>query len=169
MLNKDEEKVLGSFDKAEDSKVLDKEDEAVLGSFDKAEMGGADTYQLDFYGIQKGEGAEEKTPEQVEQEKEAAEAEAGPSDDMEKMLSKMVSDGLSKMMEGEDSPMAKMMQKMMEGEDSPMAKMMRKMMGEMGKSLPVEDTSDLVKSEPVVVESVEAERGRDALLGWLSK
>ena len=50
-----------------------------------------------------------------------------------------------------------------------MAKMMRKMMGEMGKSLPVEDTSDLVKSEPVVVESVEAERGRDALLGWLSK
>ena len=62
---------------------------------------------------------------------------------------------------------------MMEGEDSPMAKMMRKMMsdmmGEMGKSLPVEDTSDLVKSEPVVVESVEAARGRDALLGWLSK
>lgn len=163
MLNKDEEKVLGSFDKAEDSKVLDKEDKAVLGSFDKAEMGGADTYQLDFYGIQKGEGAEEKTPEQVEQEKEAAEAEAGPSDDMEKMLSKMVSDGLSKMMEGEDSPMAKMMRKMMSD-----------MMGEMGKSLPVEDTSDLVKSEPVVVESVvvesvEAARGRDALLGWLSK
>ena len=169
MLNKDEEKVLGSFDKAEDSKVLDKEDKAVLGSFDKAEMGGADTYQLDFYGIQKGEGSEEKTPEQMEQEKEAAEAEAGPSDDMEKMLYKMVSDGISKMMEGEDSPMAKMMQKMMEGEDSPMAKMMRKMMKEMGKSLPVEDTSDLVKSEPVVVESVKASRGRDALLGWLSK
>ena len=154
MLNKDEEKVLGSFDKAEDSKVLDKEDKAVLGSFDKAEMGGADTYQLDFYGIQKGEGSEEKTPEQMEQEKEAAEAEAGPSDDMEKMLHKMVSDGISKMMEGEDSPMAKMM---------------RKMMKEMGKSLPVEDTSDLVKSEPVVVESVKASRGRDALLGWLSK
>ena len=55
-----------------------------------------------------------------------------------------------------------------------MRKMMSDMMGEMGKSLPVEDTSDLVKSEPVVVESVvvesvEAARGRDALLGWLSK
>ena len=75
------------------------------------------------------------------------------------MMYKMIEEGISKMMEGEDSPMSKMMYKMM-----------RKMMDsdkkepEMDKALPVEETVTLVKSEPVV-----PARGRDALLGWLSK
>lgn len=163
MLNKDEEKVLGSFDKGEkakeNSKVLAKEDKDVLGAFGKAEMGSANTYQLDFYGIQKGDEMkkmdEEKTPEQKEQEAESAMK--GSSEDMEKMMYKMIEEGISKMMEGEDSPMSKMMYKMM-------YKMMasnKKKEPEMEKALPVEETTNLVKSEPT--------RGRDALLGWVSK
>jgi hypothetical protein len=128
---------------------MNNEDKKTLDYFEKAQMAGASDNQLDFYGIQKGEEAEDK----------AEEAEESGSSDFEKMMS----EGLAKMMEDEDSDLSKMMYKMM-----------RKMVDE---EKPDEDDKDQMSlpgmSKAIEVESVAAPvnttaRGRDALVGWLN-
>lgn len=132
---------------------MNNEDKKTLDYFEKAQMAGASDNQLDFYGIQKGEEAEEKAEEAEDK------AEESGSSDFEKMMS----EGLAKMMEDEDSDLSKMMYKMM-----------RKMVDE---EKPDEDDKDQMSlpgmSKAIDVESVVAPvnttaRGRDALMGWLN-
>lgn len=129
-----------------------KEEKMEMGDFDKSKMASADDSALDFYGIQKGDMskmAEEKEPE------------ASKDDEFEKMLSA----GLEKMMQDDDSSLSKMMYKMM-----------RKMIDDDKEDEDVsEDQMELPgmsKAIEVVEETATVEtpaRGRDVLMGWLNK
>tara|TARA_B100000575_G_scaffold293807_1_gene306492 strand:+ start:1035 stop:1448 length:414 start_codon:yes stop_codon:yes gene_type:complete len=136
--------------------MLKKEEARELNDFEKAQMASADTNQLDFYGIQKGDMAD-------------VEAEAS-EDELSKMMYKMMEQGLSKMMEDEDSAMSKMMYKMMRkmmDEDSDEDEVSKDQM-----ELPGMSKAIVVEAEALVAEALVAEapatRGRDALMGWLN-
>ena len=136
--------------------MLKKEEARELNDFEKAQMASADTNQLDFYGIQKGDMAD-------------VEAEASEYE-LSKMMYKMMEQGLSKMMEDEDSAMSKMMYKMMRkmmDEDSDEDEVSKDQM-----ELPGMSKAIVVEAEALVAEALVAEapatRGRDALMGWLN-
>ena len=141
--------------------MLKKEDKRELNDLEKAQMASADTYQLDFYGIQKGD--------MVDVEGEESEAEMS-----KRVIHKMMEEGLSKMMEDEDSAMSKMMYKMMrkmmdEDSDQEVSKDQMELPG-ISKAIVVEAEAPVAEA-PVAeapVAEAPATRGRDALMGWLN-
>ena len=139
--------------------MLKKEDKRELNDLEKAQMASADTNQLDFYGIQKG---------QLEgEESEGEESEAEMS---KRVIHKMMEEGLSKMMEDKDSAMSKMMYKMMRkmmDEDSDEDKVSKDQMELPGMSKAIVAEAEALVAEAPVAEAP-ATRGRDALMGWLN-
>ena len=136
--------------------MLKKEEARELTDFEKAQMASADTNQLDFYGIQKGD---MDKGDMADVESEASE------DELSKMMYKMMEQGLSKMMEDEDSEMSKMMYKMMRkmmDEDSDEDEVSEDQM-----ELPGMSKAIVVEAEALVAEAPTT-RGRDALMGWLN-